>query len=225
MSNRTSLLLFTALAIVGTSHGLRGPLIDFSRNHVLSPPKARRTAQKETNTMVVDVEIVHTPVVSERTAPSSGTAANRLALIKSLQGGLARVFEVVPKPLLYAITAVVSGLLFFEMSRFVALFSVPVLIVLGARESMLEDKMEFTDALSEADQVGRSDVAVGTEAVVRQSINSKGEQVQPGDRLNEISMRVADAQASMTDARTAASSLKDRISSFQERLKDLNLGY
>ena len=168
--------------------------------------------------MIVDVEVIQTSV------PSSGTAANRLALIKSLQGGLARVLEVVPKPLLYAITAVVSGMLFFEMSRFVALFSVPVLIVLGARESMMEeDKMDYTDALG-MDEVG-SDVAVGTGAVVRQSINSNGEQVRADNKLSEISMRVADAQASMSDARTAASSLKDRIASFQERLKDLNLGY
>ena len=173
---------------------------------------------------MVDVEVVQSPTVPERTVPSSsGTAVNRLALIKSLQGGLARVFEVVPKPLLYALTAVVSGMLFFEMSRFVAVFSIPVLIVLGARESMLEEKTDITDALSSTEE---EDVAlVGTSAVVRQSINSNGEQVQSGDKLNEISMRVADAQASMTDARSAASNLKDRISSFQERLKDLNLGY
>ena len=217
MSTRSFLYLLTTTAFVGSAHGLRGPLIAFSRT--TSSVQQQTTAKQETNNlMVVDVEVIQTSV------PSSGTAANRLALIKSLQGGLARVLEVVPKPLLYAITAVVSGMLFFEMSRFVALFSVPVLIVLGARESMMEeDKMDYTDALG-MDEVG-SDVAVGTGAVVRQSINSNGEQVQADNKLSEISMRVADAQASMSDARTAASSLKDRIASFQERLKDLNLGY
>lgn len=217
MSTRSFLFLLTTTAIIGISHGLRGSLLPYSRT--TSSLQRQITAKQETNNlMIVDVEVIQTSV------PSSGTAANRLALIKSLQGGLARVLEVVPKPLLYAITAVVSGMLFFEMSRFVALFSVPVLIVLGARESMMEeDKMDYTDALG-MDEVG-SDVAVGTGAVVRQSINSNGEQVRADNKLSEISMRVADAQASMSDARTAASSLKDRIASFQERLKDLNLGY
>jgi len=185
-------------------------------------PTAVSSPIRDTNLMVVDVEVV---VQSDTSVPSSGSAVNRLALIKSLQGGLARVFEVVPRPLLYAITAVVSGMLFFEMSRFVALFSVPVLIVLGARESMLEDEqMEFTDVMT-MDNVGNDEVTIGTNAVVRQSINSNGENIQSGDKLNEISMRLADAQASMTDARSAASNLKERISSFQERIKDLNLGY
>ena len=221
MSNRSSILFLTTLAIAGTAFGLRGTLND--RYRTVRTPTRTTQLLRESNLLVVDVEVVQP---SAGTVPSSsGSAANRLALIKSLQGGLARVFEVVPRPLLYAITAVVSGMLFFEMSRFVALFSVPVLIVLGARESMLEDdQIDFTEAMS-VNNVGSDDVTIGTNAVVRQSINSHGEQVQSGDQLNEISMRVADAQASMTDARSAASSLKERIASFQERIKDLNLGY
>ena len=220
MSHRSCIFFLTTLAIVGTAFGLRGILND--RYRTVRTPTRTTQLLRESNLLVVDVEVVQPSV---GTVPSSSGSANRLALIKSLQGGLARVFEVVPRPLLYAITAVVSGMLFFEMSRFVALFSVPVLIVLGARESMLEDdQIDYTEAMS-VNNVGNDEVAIGTHAVVRQSINSHGEQVQSGDQLNEISMRVADAQASMTDARSAASNLKERIASFQERIKDLNLGY
>jgi len=156
-----------------------------------------------------------------------------LALIQSLQGGLARVLEVVPKPVLYAITAVVSGLLFFEMSRFVSVFSVPVLLVLGATQSIKEKLEEIqtspktleVDVLSE-ENVGNYSEVVGTEAVVRQFIheNDMEERQIPSrkKKLKEISRRIDDARTAMMDARSAASNLKDRISSHQERLKDLN---
>ena len=221
------MLLFATLAIVRVAHGLRRPPIGYSRYHITSP--SRRTAQTERNVVDVVGEIIP---ITDSTAPSSGTAANRLALIQSLQGGLARVLEVVPKPILYAVTAVVSGLLFFEMSRFVTVFSIPVLLMLGATQSIKEklDDMKTsgpktleTEALSEVD-VG-SDVVIGTEAVVRQTISyndTEERRTHRGKKLTEISRRIADARSAMTDARSAASNLKDRISSHQERLKDLN---
>ena len=142
------------------------------------------------------------------------------------------MLEVVPKPIIYAVTAVVSGLLFFEMSRFVSVFSIPVLLVLGATQSIKEKlddikaspKTLDVSTLNEDDVVGY-DTVVGTEAVVRQTIsNHDTEETRTSSRrkLNEISRRIADARTAMTDATSAASSLKDRISSHQERLKDLN---
>ena len=141
------------------------------------------------------------------------------------------MLEVVPKPILYAVTAVVSGLLFFEMSRFVTVFSIPVLLMLGATQSIKEklDDMKTrpktleTEALSEVDV--DSDIVIGTEAVVRQTISNNDieeRRTHRGKKLTEISRRIADARSAMTDARSAASNLKDRISSHQERLKDLN---
>ena len=220
------MLLFATLAIVRVAHGLRRPPIGYSRYHITSP--SRRTAQTERNVVDVVGEIIP---ITDSTVPSSGTAANRLALIQSLQGGLARVLEVVPKPILYAVTAVVSGLLFFEMSRFVTVFSIPVLLMLGATQSIKEklDDMKTrpktleTEALSEVDV--DSDIVIGTEAVVRQTISNNDieeRRTHRGKKLTEISRRIADARSAMTDARSAASNLKDRISSHQERLKDLN---
>ena len=245
MSNRSLTLLLTSLAIVGTAYGLRRPHIGFKRcvqtndttygwwRTVIDYKQCLRTSASRTDTNVVDVVGEIVPKLPETSAPSSGTTANRLALIQSLQGGLARVLEVVPKPILYAITAVVSGLLFFEMSRFVSVFSVPVLLVLGATQSIKEKLEEIqtspktleVDVLSEED-VGNDTGVVGTQAVVRQSIHENDtDEIQIPSRkkkLREISRRIDDARTAMIDARSAASNLKDRISSHQERLKDLN---
>ena len=220
------MLLFTTLAILATTHGLRSPIIANRRCRL------RTVSALRTETNVVDVVGEILPMTPDGSAPSSGSAANRLALIQSLQGGLVRVLEVVPKPIIYAVTAVVSGLLFFEMSRFVSVFSIPVLLVLGATQSIKEKlddikaspKTLDVSTLNEDDVVGY-DTVVGTEAVVRQTIsNHDTEETRTSSRrkLNEISRRIADARTAMTDATSAASSLKDRISSHQERLKDLN---
>ena len=229
MSNRACIFLFATLAIVGTAHGFVRPRSLYDRQRCL---KATRIEEK---TVVVDVVGEIVPMTPEKSVPSSGSTANRLALIQSLQGGLARVLDVVPKPILYAVTAVVSGLLFFEMSRFVTVFSVPVLLVLGATQSVKEklDEMKSggpktleVSALSD-DDVDNNNTVVGTQAVVRQTIEINDDMddrrtTSVGKKLNDISRRIADARTAMTDARSAASNLKDRISNHQERLKDLH---
>ena len=52
-------------------------------------------------------------------------------LFERVQRGLARIIEIVPKPILVAVVAVVSGFLFFELSKTLLLLSLPVVVVLG----------------------------------------------------------------------------------------------
>ena len=52
-------------------------------------------------------------------------------LFERVQRGLAKLTEIVPKPILITVVAVASGLLFFELSKTLMLLALPVIVVLG----------------------------------------------------------------------------------------------
>ena len=86
------------------------------------------------------------PKVSSNENESSLESLSRnpsvIVLQSTLYQGLANIYENVPKPILVGIAAVVSGMLFFEMSKLILVMGVPLIIVLGGMKSIgykLED--------------------------------------------------------------------------------------
>ena len=54
-------------------------------------------------------------------------------LLERVQRGIARLAQIIPKPILVTVVAVTSGLLFFELSKTLMLLAIPVIVVLGER--------------------------------------------------------------------------------------------
>jgi hypothetical protein len=180
-------------------------------------------ARREQEGVARDAEIVPARTVAVNPVYSSSTYASRLALIEQLQGGLERLSKVVPKPLLYSLIAVVSGLLFFEMSRFISTFSIPVLLVLGAGQSIKEKLDELASGPRVVESVVVADDAAPSEAVVTVPMKSPTDDIEQkrarsGEKLKEISQRISDASGDIREAIMSASSLRDKISAYQERL-------
>ena len=170
-------------------------------------------------------EIARMRSLSSNTAAATQNYNNRLALIQQLQGGLAKLSTIVPKPIFYAAVAVVSGLLFFEMSRFVSAFSIPVLLVLGAGQSIAERLQEVSTGprVYETDVLNDQPAEDGGEDRIRRSMREAEEQRTQSDRrLNEISQRTAQAGQDLRAAISSASFLRNKISSYQEKLNNLN---
>ena len=182
------------------------------------------------NAVQVEVVVNRTEIARMRSLSSNTAAAtqnynNRLALIQQLQGGLAKLSTIVPKPIFYAAVAVVSGLLFFEMSRFVSAFSIPVLLVLGAGQSIAERLQEVSTGprVYETDVLNDQPAEDGGEDRIRRSMREAEEQRTQSDRrLNEISQRTAQAGQDLRAAISSASFLRNKISSYQEKLNNLN---
>jgi hypothetical protein len=183
------------------------------------------------NAVQVEVVVNRTEIARMRSLSSNTAAAtqnynNRLALIQQLQGGLAKLSTIVPKPIFYAAVAVVSGLLFFEMSRFVSAFSIPVLLVLGAGQSIAERLQEVSTGprVYETDVLNDQPAEDGGEDRIRRSMRDEAEEqrTQSDRRLNEISQRTAQAGQDLRAAISSASFLRNKISSYQEKLNNLN---
>ena len=54
-------------------------------------------------------------------------------LLERVQRGLARIAQIIPKPILVTVVAVTSGILFFELSKTLMLLAIPIIVVLGER--------------------------------------------------------------------------------------------
>lgn len=171
-----------------------------------------------------EAEIVPARTVVTANPAYSSTYATRLALIEQLQGGLARLSKVVPKPLLYSVIAVVSGLLFFEMSRFISTFSIPVLLVLGAGQSIKEkiDELATGPRVVESemltDEAAAEAAIPSSAAAVAAMAELEDKRARSGQKLVEISQRISDASGDLRQAISSASSLRQKISAYQERL-------
>ena len=185
--------------------------------------------QQDANAVPVDVVLDSAEVARARASSNSAAATqnfnNRLALIQQLQGGLAKLSTIVPKPVLYAAVAVLSGLLFFEMSRLVSAFSLPLLLVMGAGQSIAEKFQE----VSQGPRVYETDVlkdepvvdAVG-ERIRRTMKEAEEQRIQSDRRLSEISQRTEQAGQDLRAAISSASFLRNKISSYQEKHNNLN---
>ena len=190
---------------------------------------SERQQQDHSDAVPVDVVLNSAEIARIRASSNSAAATqnfnNRLALIKQLQGGLAKLSTVVPKPVLYAAVAVLSGLLFFEMSRLVSAFSLPLLLVMGAGQSIAEKFQE----VSQGPRVVETDVLedeLATDTVgdrIRRTIKEAEEQrIESDRRLNEISQRTEQAGQDLRAAISSASFLRNKISSYREKLNNLN---
>ena len=54
-------------------------------------------------------------------------------LLERVRRGLARIADIVPKPILMTVVTVASGLLFFELSKTLMLLALPVIVILGRK--------------------------------------------------------------------------------------------
>ena len=194
-------------------------------------PIIMNAQQEDDSNNALQVEVVQNSaeVARIRSSSSSVTATqnynNRLALIQQLQGGLAKLSTIVPKPILYAAIAVVSGLLFFEMSRFVSVFSIPVLLVMGAGQSITEKLQDMTQGprVYETDKLNDEPVVdAGGDRIRRTIKEAEEKRIQSDRRLSEISQRTEQAGQDLRAAISSASSLRNKISSYQDKLNNLN---
>ena len=68
-----------------------------------------------------------------RVKGSSIETVSSSQIFDRVQKGLARLTEIIPKPIRVAVVAVASGLLLFELSKTLLFLAVPIIAVLGER--------------------------------------------------------------------------------------------
>jgi hypothetical protein len=176
--------------------------------------------------------------VDSPTAQTAGSSDAQLIRFQTLQQALARVPDFIPKPLLYGAVAVVSGLLFFELSKLVLAMSVPVLLVLASIQSIREKMDEIaagpkvidTDAeFVSSPRVSGEGASSGADAEdeaemrgfrnkVAEMKESAARRAQTVGRLSDIQKRISEASGDLKAAINSASSLRDKISNHQRNL-------